>query len=96
MEAIEKHLSAADISDALGIGLTQAYEIIHQCEPLGCVIKMNRTIRVTETGFKAWYAAHQTRDANGEPNMLTMATQAEEMRRKKKRGPGRPRKGERP
>lgn len=85
----DRHLSAADIARILNVGLTQAYEIIHQCEPSGCVIRTNRTLRVSESGFIHWYAEHIT---DQEIRKLKLQQIYAEQCRTEKRRPGRPRK----
>ena len=50
-----KYLTARDVADELGVGLTKAYEILKQCTHL----VTGHTIRVSRAHFEAWKRRHE-------------------------------------
>jgi hypothetical protein len=52
--AVERHLSAKDIEEALGVPRSRAFQIMTQMPRL----KAGRTVRVTESDFNRWREQH--------------------------------------
>ena len=55
----QKHYDAQQIMALFGVKKSKAYDIIHECQQYGSVIKMESGLRASEEALTAWYDRHQ-------------------------------------
>ncbi|MDD3029825.1 MAG: hypothetical protein PHS57_06055 [Alphaproteobacteria bacterium] len=57
--AKQSYYKASDIMKILDVKKSKAYDIMHECEPLGIVFRDKGTLRIDIEGFEAYCEAHK-------------------------------------